>query len=185
MKHKRQTLSKDETDIKTPKSKSESAGGCLGGGDKCGGCQGCELPPGAACPGSVKDEEEDGVKVRPSVDTRVMVTPCLQKEDLSDGENSESLSSIPDSEGGPPEPEPGPGPDTNTAASDICAKAGQGQGQAPPGHPSPGAAGIQRVKPPRPSGGQLAPAPQLAPGKPLTPLANLSPTPKSLLAGQL
>ena len=183
MKHKRQTLSKDETDIKTPKSKSESAGGCLGGGDKCGGCQGCELPPGAACPGSVKDEEEDGVKVRPSVDTRVMVTPCLQKEDLSDGENSESLSSIPDSEGGPPEPEPGPGPDTNTAASDTCAKAGQGQ--APPGHPSPGAAGIQRVKPPRPSGGQLAPAPQLAPGKPLTPLANLSPTPKSLLAGQL
>ena len=69
MKHKRQTLSKDETDIKTPKSKSESAGGCLGGGgggggEKCGGCQGCELPPGAACPGSVKDEEEDCVKVR-------------------------------------------------------------------------------------------------------------------------
>ena len=118
-----------------------------------------------------------------------MVTLCLQKEDLSDGENSESLSSIPDSEGGPQEPEPGPGPDTNTAASDTCAKAGQGQGQgqgqAHPGHPSPGAAGIQRVKPPRPSGGQLAPAPQLPPGKPLTPLANLSPTPKSLLAGEL
>lgn len=31
MKHKRQTLSKDETDIKTPKSKSESGG--LGGGE--------------------------------------------------------------------------------------------------------------------------------------------------------
>ena len=115
----------------------------------------------------------------------VMVTLCLQKEDLSDGENSESLSSIPDSEGGPQEPEPGPGPDTTTAASDTCAKAGQGQGQAHSGHPSPGAAGIQRVKPPRPSGGQLAPAPQLPPGKPLTPLANLSPTPKSLLAGEL
>ena len=72
MKHKRQTLSKDETDIKTPgKSKSESgglvgdpkmSGGCGGCGD---GCHGCELPPGAACPGpgSVKDEDDDCVKV--------------------------------------------------------------------------------------------------------------------------
>ena len=35
MKHKRQTLSKDETDIKTPKSKSESCGaGGLGEGGK-------------------------------------------------------------------------------------------------------------------------------------------------------
>ena len=35
MKHKRQTLSKDETDIKTPKSKSESCGaGGLGDGGK-------------------------------------------------------------------------------------------------------------------------------------------------------
>ena len=90
MKHKRQTLSKDETDIKTPKSKSESGGLGVGEGGKvrtffsslfadfkkfffqgCGGCasdgglgcQGCELPPGAACPGSVKDEDEE-VKVR-------------------------------------------------------------------------------------------------------------------------
>ena len=71
MKHKRQTLSKDETDIKTPKSKSDSVGGegKLCGCDS-GGCDGCDLPPGAACPGqpldqgpgSVKDEEE-GVKV--------------------------------------------------------------------------------------------------------------------------
>ena len=79
MKHKRQTLSKDETDIKTPgKSKSESGcGGLLGDsgsgkvgagcGGGCGdGCHGCELPPGAACPGpgSVKDEDDhDCVKV--------------------------------------------------------------------------------------------------------------------------
>ena len=64
MKHKRQTLSKDETDIKTPKSKSES--GCMDG--KCGGgggegCQSCELPPGAACPGPGSLKDEDDVKV--------------------------------------------------------------------------------------------------------------------------
>ena len=60
MKHKRQTLSKDETDIKTPKSKSDV--GCAehpAGVEP--GCPSCELPPGA-CP--VK-EEEDTVKVRP------------------------------------------------------------------------------------------------------------------------
>ena len=60
MKHKRQTLSKDETDIKTPKSKSDV--GCAehpAGVEP--GCPSCELPPGA-CP--VKDEEET-VKVRP------------------------------------------------------------------------------------------------------------------------
>ena len=34
MKHKRQTLSKDETDIKTPKSKSESGGLGVGEGGK-------------------------------------------------------------------------------------------------------------------------------------------------------
>ena len=59
MKHKRQTLSKDETDIKTPKSKSDV--GCAehpAGLEP--GCPSCELPPGA-CP--VKDEE-DTVKVR-------------------------------------------------------------------------------------------------------------------------
>ena len=58
MKHKRQTLSKDETDIKTPKSKSDV--GCAehpAGVEP--GCPSCELPPGA-CP--VKDEE-DCVKV--------------------------------------------------------------------------------------------------------------------------
>ena len=66
MKHKRQTLSKDETDIKTPKSKSDCAQ-CVAGDGKCGvgsGCEGCELPPGAA---PVKDEDDDthgDVKVR-------------------------------------------------------------------------------------------------------------------------
>ena len=63
MKHKRQTLSKDETDIKTPKSKSDV--GCAehqAGVEP--GCPSCELPPGA-CP--VKDEE-DCVKVRPPLE---------------------------------------------------------------------------------------------------------------------
>ena len=54
MKRKRQTLSKDETDIKTPKSKCDSVCAEHGAGGE-PGCQSCELPPGAACP--VKDEE--------------------------------------------------------------------------------------------------------------------------------
>ena len=66
MKHKRQTLSKDETDIKTPKSKCDSVCAEHGAGGE-PGCQSCELPPGAACP--VKDEDgaesQDCVKVRP------------------------------------------------------------------------------------------------------------------------
>ena len=68
MKHKRQTVSKDETDIKTPKCKGDSSL-CVAGDGKCGvgsGCEGCELPPGAAHPG-IKDEDEEhqgDVKVR-------------------------------------------------------------------------------------------------------------------------
>ena len=65
MKHKRQTLSKDETDIKTPKSKCDSSVCAEHGPGGEPGCQNCELPPGAACP--VKDEDglesQDCVKV--------------------------------------------------------------------------------------------------------------------------
>ena len=92
MKHKRQTLSKDDPEIKDSKSKSESSLN----EDKNLSCQSCELPPGAAH--QVKDEdghEHDFVK----------------KEDMSDQENCESVSSIPESEcggdlgvGGDPEP---------------------------------------------------------------------------------
>ena len=62
MKHKRQTLSKDDPEIKDSKSKSESSLN----EDK-SSCQSCELPPGAGHP--VK-EEEDGQGVK--------------KEDISD-----------------------------------------------------------------------------------------------------
>ena len=107
---------------------------------------------------------------------------CFQKEDLSDGENSESLSSVPDSEAGAPEP-PAPAPDTrdkeagphprssHQAVPASSLSPGVGPPQPPP---------IARVKQPRGQG--LTPP---APTKPLTSLANLSPTPKSLLTGML
>ena len=63
MKHKRQTLSKDDPEIKDSKSKSESSLN----EDK-SSCQSCELPPGAA--GHSVKEEEDGQGVK--------------KEDISD-----------------------------------------------------------------------------------------------------
>ena len=104
----------------------------------------------------------------------------LQKEDLSDGEASESLSSVPDSEAGVSEP-----PVTSAPAPDTRDRA-----EAPPPPRSVPASGglspqppvMARVKAPR---GQGLTPPGLTGSKPLTSLANLSPTPKSMLTGLL
>ena len=110
-----------------------------------------------------------------------IITPvsCFQKEDLSDGENSESLSSVPDSESGVPEP---PAPDTRDkepgprSSHQPVPASSLSPGVGPPQPPP-----IHRVKQPRAQG--LTPPAQAS--KPLTSLANLSPTPKSLLTGLL
>ena len=83
MKHKRQTLSKDDPEIKDSKSKSESSLN----EDKTQSCQSRELPPSGGGLHPVKEEEGEG-------------GGGVKKEDLSDHENSESVSSIPDSEEG-------------------------------------------------------------------------------------
>ena len=192
MKHKRQTLSKDDPEIKDSKSKSESSLN----EDKNLSCQSCELPPGAAH--QVKDEdghEHDFVK----------------KEDMSDQENCESVSSIPESEcGGDPlvgggDPEPGehggvaekgsggvrsetPSSLANRIQAGVCSPLSN-PGSVVSGGVSPGGGG-----PGGQSGGRGAKGrnPGVTSGLPvssnlsknLTSLANLSPTPKSLLTGK-
>ena len=124
---------------------------------------------------------------------------CCQKEDLSDGENSESLSSVPDSEAGPPEP-PAPAPDTRdkeVIPPHPRSSLGSSHSERSSHQPVPASGGLSpvlpvqpphmaRVKQPR-GQGLTPPAPSqgLTGSKPLTSLANLSPTPKSLLTGLL
>ena len=166
MKHKRQTLSKDDPEIKDSKSKSESSLN----EDKTQSCQSGGLH-------SVKEEEGEGVK----------------KEDLSDHENSESVSSIPDSEEGggggsgggervnemldQGERDGDPssrgsrltGRGLHSPLSSPSSGGGTGIPLVPPGHPRTGAGGLAVTA----SSGKNK----------LTSLPNLSPTPKSLLTG--
>ena len=164
MKHKRQTLSKDDPEIKDSKSKSESSLN----EDKTQSCQSGGLHP-------VKEEEGEGVK----------------KEDLSDHENSESVSSIPDSEEGggggggervnemldQGERDGDPssrgsrltGRGLHSPLSSPSSGGGTGIPLVPPGHPRTGAGGLAVTA----SSGKNK----------LTSLPNLSPTPKSLLTG--
>ena len=163
MKHKRQTLSKDDPEIKDSKSKSESSLN----EDKTQSCQSGGLH-------SVKEEEGEGVK----------------KEDLSDHENSESVSSIPDSEEGG-----GGGGERVNEMLDQGERDGDpssrgsrltGRGiHSPFSSPSSGGGtGIPLVPPghPRTGAGGLAVTASSGKNK-LTSLPNLSPTPKSLLTG--
>ena len=178
MKHKRQTLSKDDPEIKDSKSKSESSLN----EDKTQSCQSRELPSGGLHP--VKEEEGEGGGVK--------------KEDLSDHENSESVSSIPDSEegGGGGERvgelleqggEVGGGGDPSSRGSRLTGRGIHSPLSSPSG---PGGGGIPLVPPghPRnrevggPAGGGLPVTATVGKNK-LTSLANLSPTPKSLLTG--
>ena len=55
MKHKRQTLSKEDPDIKESKSKSESRSSL---NDESGNCDGCELPAGGANTNLDQDTKE-------------------------------------------------------------------------------------------------------------------------------
>ena len=162
MKHKRQTLSKDDPEIKDSKSKSESSLN----EDKTQSCQSGGLHP-------VKEEEGEAVK----------------KEDLSDHENSESVSSIPDSEEG------GGGGERVNEMLDQGERDGDppsrgsrltGRGlHSPLSSPSSGGGtGIPLVPPGHPRTGSAGLAVTASSGKnKLTSLPNLSPTPKSLLTG--
>ena len=179
MKHKRQTLSKDDPEIKDSKSKSESSLN----EDKTQSCQSRELPPGGLHP--VKEEEGEG-------------GGGVKKEDLSDHENSESVSSIPDSEEGGGGGERvgemleqggdvvGGGGDPSSRGSRLTGRGihsplsspsggGGGTPLVPPGHPRNREVG-------GPAGGGLPVTATVGKNK-LTSLANLSPTPKSLLTG--
>ena len=107
---------------------------------------------------------------------------CYQKEDMSDGEHSETMSSIPDSEGGPDPVITG----VTGATTDIGDKDVRTPGLISPPGPgslSPGALQPQppRTKTQRGPGGPGGPTGQA--GKSLTSLSNLSPTPKSMLTG--
>ena len=176
MKHKRQTLSKDDPEIKDSKSKSESSLN----EDKTQSCQSRDLPVGGLHP--VKEEEGEG-------------GGGVKKEDLSDHENSESVSSIPDSEeggGGERVSEMleqggetgGGGGDPSSRGSRLTGRgihsplsspSGGGIPLVPPGHPRNREVG-------GPAGGGLPVTATVGKNK-LTSLANLSPTPKSLLTG--
>lgn len=180
MKHKRQTLSKDDPEIKDSKSKSESSLN----EDKTQSCQSRELPSGGLHP--VKEEEGEG-------------GGGVKKEDLSDQENSESVSSIPDSEEGGGGGERvgelleqgggevvGGGGDPSSRGSRLTGRGIHSPLSSPPG----GAGGGIPLVPPghprnREVGGPAGGLPVTATvGKnKLTSLANLSPTPKSLLTG--
>ena len=173
MKHKRQTLSKDDPEIKDSKSKSESSLN----EDKTQSCQSRELPL-----HPVKEEEGEG-------------GGGVKKEDLSDHENSESVSSIPDSEegGGGGERvgemlEQGGGGEVVGGGGDPSSRGSRLTGRgihSPLSSPS-GGVGTPLVPPghPRnlPAGGGLAVTATVGKNK-LTSLPNLSPTPKSLLTG--
>ena len=182
MKHKRQTLSKDDPEIKDSKSKSESSLN----EDKTQSCQSRELPPAGGLHPVKEEEGEGGVK----------------KEDLSDHENSESVSSIPDSEegGGGGERvgelleqgggEVGGGGDPSSRGSRLTGRGIHSPLSSPSGPPGSGG-GIPLVPPghPRnrgevggPAGGGLPVTVTVGKNK-LTSLVNLSPTPKSLLTG--
>ena len=187
MKHKRQTLSKDDPEIKDSKSKSESSLN----EDKNLSCQTCELPPGAAH--QVKDEdghEHDFVK----------------KEDMSDQENCESVSSIPESESGADFNNPadaegieqGGGVDkggvaglrsetpsslTNRIQGNVCSPLSN-PGSVTSGGLSPGAGAQGRGKGVRNPGVTSGLPASSNLSKNLTSLANLSPTPKSLPTGK-
>ena len=179
MKHKRQTLSKDDPEIKDSKSKSESSLN----EDKTQSCQSRELPPSGGGLHPVKEEEGEGGGVK--------------KEDLSDHENSESVSSIPDSEEGGGErvgemleqaggEVVGGGGDPSSRGSRLTGRGIHSPLSSPSG---PGGGGIPLVPPGHPRnrevGGPAGGLPVTATvGKnKLTSLANLSPTPKSLLTG--
>ena len=175
MKHKRQTLSKDDPEIKDSKSKSESSLN----EDKTQSCQSRDLPVGGLHP--VKEEEGEG-------------GGGVKKEDLSDHENSESVSSIPDSEeggGGERVSEMleqggeagGGGGDPSSRGSRLTGRgihsplsspSGGGIPLVPPGHPRNREVG-------GPAGG--LPVTATVGKNKLTSLPNLSPTPKSLLTG--
>ena len=114
----------------------------------------------------------------------------FQKEDLSDGENSESMSSVPDSEVGASEALIAASTDTRDKEARSSHERSHersshqpvpasGGGLSPSSGPGPQPPPLNRVKQPRGQG--LTPPSQ--PLKPLTSLANLSPTPKSLLTG--
>ena len=166
MKHKRQTLSKDDPEIKESKSKSESSLN----EDKNLSCQTCELPPGAAH--QVKDEdghEHDFVK----------------KEDMSDDQEECSVSSIPESsegggtEGGIDLP---PGGDQLLESQGGVSEKG---GVATAESPSRGSGGGGKGSSSRSSTGLTSGLPVGSNlNKNLTSLANLSPTPKSLMTGE-
>ena len=179
MKHKRQTLSKDDPEIKDSKSKSESSLN----EDKTQSCQSRELPPSGGGLHPVKEEEGEGGGVK--------------KEDLSDHENSESVSSIPDSEEGGGErvgemleqvggEVVGGGGDPSSRGSRLTGRGIHSPLSSPSG---PGGGGIPLLPPGHPRnrevGGPAGGLPVTATvGKnKLTSLANLSPTPKSLLTG--
>ena len=181
MKHKRQTLSKDDPEIKDSKSKSESSLN----EDKSGGSREAH---------AVKEEDGGAVK----------------KEELSDQENSESISSIPDSEDGGErgegEPE-GSDPRARLGGRAIHSPLSSPPGglSGPPGHLSgpqshlsgppnhlsgppghlPGPPNHLSGPPGHPRAREIGGLPITATmGKSkLTSLANLSPTPKSLLTG--
>jgi hypothetical protein len=149
MKHKRQTLSKDDPEIKDSKSKSESSLN----EDKTLSCQ---TPHGAV------KEEDDG--------------PGVKKEDLSDQENSESVSSIPDSEDGAERGEDPAGQEGPPRLAPRLAPRPLHSPLASPGGPGPLGPG--------PRAGHALPASAGLAKSKLTALVNLSPTPKSLLAGR-
>ena len=153
MKHKRQTLSKDDPEIKDSKSKSESSLN----EDK---NTRCDLPPGASYP--VKEEDQDS-------------SGHVKKEDLSDQENSESVSSMPDSEENG-EREGGGEVGGGEAGG---RRIGGGSLHSPLASPT----GPPRVRG-EPGGPGLPVTATMAKNK-LTSLVNLSPTTKSMLPGTL
>ena len=112
----------------------------------------------------------------------------FQKEDLSDGENSESMSSIPDTE---TVETPVPGvtsdqltPNTGPVTTKLTTPPGPAS-LSPPAHPPPSSRTKSRPSAPHPPGPSPASlSPMTGSTKPLTSLSNLSPTPKTMITGK-
>ena len=110
----------------------------------------------------VKDEDGDGVECGAGAG--------VKKEELSEGGDCGSISSLPDSEAG----EPGGAGESSGGRGDCSPVVSPGPGQAQP-RPRPARAPAVTAPPGSSSLSKNQPS--------LTSLANLSPTPKSLLTG--